>query len=589
MFIENFTKFLGYYGRGKNKSVLKYIILSFIAGGFEFLGVALVYPFILLLLNPQASYFGKLNLHFSPYYWGVIAVLLFLIKDVFMIWQIKVQTKFVQDWTLEIRNFYMGFFLYNSYKNTASIKNNDKIYVINFLIPNVLQNFILRIMNLFVNIIIVFAILGLLFWKFTLAAIVASIFSVITIAFQHIYFKNKMNYLSFKTAEKTKVLQEKLQEIVYNLKQVKISCLEDKFMNDFSSKQEELNNYTLESGFISGIPPYIIEFLIIVTLVLLLGIVSVFNKNNSEVLIASYAVMVAAIFRIAPALNRIQTSINGINLSRQYVKELNDYYEKFALNNLSFDKYDENLKFENLIRLENITFSYKNRPVIKNLSMEIKKGEFIGLVGLSGVGKTTLADIIMGLLPIDNGSIYIDDKKIENVPSLRKFIGYVPQKTVMLGKTFAENISWGADVCDMEKVKEVLCMTGMYDFIMNTYNDGLNAQPLINEDGLSQGQMQRLSISRALYKNPKLLILDEATSSLDVKNESEISSALQNLKGKLTIIAIAHRLSTLKTCDKLFFMSDGNIQDFGTFAELYARNKDFANLVDLSEINIDKE
>ncbi|MBQ6516263.1 ABC transporter ATP-binding protein [bacterium] len=589
MITENFIKFLKYFGKGKTKSIINYIILTFITGGFEFLGVALVYPFILLLLKPDASFINKIPFECSPYLIGLMAIALFLIKNIFMIWQIKIQTKFVQNWNYELKALFMEYFLYSDYKTSSSTSASDKLYIINFLIPTSLSNFVLRIMNLFVNAVIVAAILGLLFWKFTVSAVIATIFSIATVVFQHLYFKNKSKILSAKIAEQTKIFLQKLQDIVYNIKQVKISCLETKFLTDFNDKQKELNDLNLESGFISGIPPYIIETLIILTLVLLLGIMAILNKNNSEILVASYAVMVAAIFRIAPALNRVQSSLNGMNLSRQHVKRLINYYEKFNLNNMTFDTYRDCIKFEKNIRLENVTFAYNDKPVIKNLSAEIKKGEFIGIVGLSGAGKSTLADILMGLYPIQEGKIYLDNEEISDLSSLRRLIGYVPQKTVLLGKTFLENIYWGSSEYDTEKVKDSLKKAQMYDFITENYKDGLNASPVVNGEGLSLGQMQRLSIARALYKNPQLLILDEATSSLDVQTENEITQTLNTLKGSLTIISIAHRLSTLKSCDRLFFMTDGQIKDTGTFSELYDRNPDFAKLVDLSELNIEKE
>ena len=589
MITENFVKFLKYFGKGKESAIVKYVFLSLVAGGFEFLGVALVYPFILLLLKPGDVSFFKFSPHLPSYVYGVTAVLLFLIKDIYMIWQIKIQTKFVQNWNFELKTLFMEYFLYSDYKTSSQTSASDKLYIMNFLIQNSLSNFILRIMNLFVNAVIVAAILVLLFWKFTLAAIVAAAFSILAVAVQHSYFKNKLKFLSSKINEQTRIFQQKLQEIVYNIKQVKISCLEDKFTDDFKENQKELNNLYLESGFISGIPPYITESLIILTLILLLGVISFANKNNSEILVAYYAVIVAAIFRIAPALNRIQSSMTGINLSRQHVKQLLGYYEKFNLGNLVYDTYRDTISFKNNIRIENITFAYKENPVIKNLSAEIKKGEFIGIVGISGAGKSTLADILMGLYPLKEGKIYLDNEELSDVASLRRLIGYVPQKTVLLGKNFLENICWGAKESNEEKAKDALQKAQMYDFIINNYKDGLLASPVVNGEGLSLGQMQRLSIARAIYKNPQLLILDEATSSLDVQTENEITETLNTLKGKLTIIAIAHRLSTLKSCDRLLFMSDGKITDTGTFAELYDRNPDFAKLVDLSELNIEKE
>ena len=295
--------------------------------------------------------------------------------------------------------------------------------------------------------------------------------------------------------------------------------------------------------------------------------------------------MAAAIFRIAPALNRIQSSINGINVSSEYIKSLVIKYEELKLENVFLDASVSTATFNNSIGLKNIVFSYSdNKVIIDNLSMEIKKGEFIGIIGASGVGKSTLADILMGLLPLDSGEILVDDKLIKNT-SLRKLIGYVPQKTVLLGNTVADCITWGCDIVDEARIIDVLKKVRLYDFIVENYENGIYSEILVDSEGLSVGQMQRLSIARALYSNPQILILDEATSALDLETEHEVCKILNDLKGRTTIIAIAHRLSTLKSCDRLFYMKEGRIDDYGTFSELLEKNKDFENLIRISNFD----
>ena len=220
------------------------------------------------------------------------------------------------------------------------------------------------------------------------------------------------------------------------------------------------------------------------------------------------------------------------------------------------------------------------------MSFEIKKGDFIGIIGLSGAGKSTLADVLTGLLPINSGKILVDELELndKNFAQFRQLIGYVPQQINVLDKSFKENVAWGFEEVDDEKVIKALKDAQIFD-VVDSFPDGINSTVLVGSNGLSQGQKQRLAIARALYRNPEILILDEATSSLDVQVENEITEMLTQLSTKKTIISIAHRLSTLKACNKLIYMKDGQIVDIGTFEELSSHYPEFANLVNLSKIN----
>jgi len=246
------------------------------------------------------------------------------------------------------------------------------------------------------------------------------------------------------------------------------------------------------------------------------------------------------------------------------------------------------LEFKKSLILEGINFQYKeNKPVIKNLNLEIRAGEFIGIIGDSGAGKSTLAEIIMGLLPVDYGNITLDDIFINqrNFFSLRKIIGYVPQNINLVDGSFAKNVAWGIEEeeIDYKKVEIALKKAQLWEYV-ETFEEKSKAKVILGSNGLSQGQKQRLAIARALYRNPKILIFDEATSSLDLKTENEVTEMLKEFKGKKTIIAIAHRLSTLKMCDRIVYIKNGEIIDTGTFKELSALYKEIEYLIRISNI-----
>lgn len=596
MFVENFIKFIKYYGRGRKIKLLGFFILSLIAGFWEFLGIALIYPFILLIVKPENVIFTKYYSSFSAFFHvydvlinalilGFIVTLLFVAKNLFMIFSSYLQNKFINNWKLAIGKKFMHYYLFSPYKDLLSTSPSEKIYNLTFLVSQTLDGFVFRIINLVTNVAIVVMILILLFMNFFFAALVTTVFVIFSMSLQNKFFKKKVAEFSQRFLKVSAVNNEKTIENINNLKEIKILSAENYFYNEYLTSQRDFTKILFRNNFYASIPPYIIEILVVLSLFVLAGIISLQNIKNISWMIASYAIVVAAIFRIAPALNRIQSAINSINASRDFVKTMLIEYEKLDLDFVE-KKSDFDIKFNNCIKLKNIYFSYKKEPVIKDLSLEIKKGEFVGIIGLSGTGKSTLADIIMGLLPVDSGEMFVDDIQLnqENFSSLRKLIGYVPQQINILDGSFKRNVALGEPDADDERIIEVLKQAKIYDFV-SSFDEGINANVIIGSTGLSQGQKQRLAIARALYRNPEILIFDEATSSLDVETEDEITQMLKALKGKKTIIAIAHRLSTLKSCGRLIYLKNGEIVNTGTFKELSKKHADFEKLIKLSSLN----
>lgn len=601
MILENFTKFMKYYGEKRKLKLFGFFILSLVAGLFEFVGLALIYPFILLLITPEKVIHTRYYLNFSAFIHlhnvmintfilGVAVMILFIAKNLFMMVSMYLQNKFVSNWKLSICKKYMHYYLFSSYKDSISTTPAEKIYNLNLLVDQTMDGFVFRMMNLLTNATIVVMILALLFVKFPVPAFITFIFTIFCIIFQHKILRAKIKEISQKLFKIFALNNEKTVKVVHNIKEIKILSAEKYFYDDYVRSKADCTKVNFENGFCTTIPPYIMEILVVLALFILAGLISLQNGNNTSWVIASYAIVAAAIFRIAPALNRIQTSANMINASRGYVKIMILRHEESNFDSIEV-RTDLNIEFKNAISLENIWFSYKKDPVIKDLNLKINKGEFIGIIGASGAGKSTLADIIMGLFPVDSGRILVDELELnkDNFSALRKLIGYVPQQINVLDDSFKNNVAFGVEEKDIddEKVVESLKDAQLYDFV-NGFEKGINAKIIVGSTGLSQGQKQRLAIARALYRESEILILDEATSSLDVETEHEITKMLDSLKGEKTIIAIAHRLSTLKSCDRLIYLKEGQVVDTGSFNELAERHADFEKLIKLSSLGADE-
>src|SRR5574344_2017375 len=600
MQLENFTKFIKYYGKGQKKGLLGFSIISIIAGLLEFAGIALVYPFILFFIKPQVVYSNKYYLNFSQFLHvskpiscafilGIIVVGIFIVKNLFMMLSVYLQTKFAGNWKSVICKKYMNYFLHAPYKKIMRTSPASKIYLFNFLISQSLDLFVIRGINLATNLIIVLMILALLLVKFPLSAILTGAFVIFSMIFQTKILKKQLVESSKDLLLTSQKGNDQVIENISYLRDIKILSAENEFNIRYKAIQEDSINALVKNNFLNSVPPYIMEILIVTALLILAAIISIQNQNDASALVASYAVVVAAIFRISPALNRVQTSINAINGSRGLVKLMNTQYEiydglKLDENNFEIVKIPE---FEATIEFKNVSFSYENEKILKNINFEIKKGEFIGITGTSGAGKSTLANLISGILTPDEGEILLDGRPVteKDFYGFRKILGYVPQEIHMLDGSIKENICMrvAKEKINDEKVKQTIKQACLED-VVDKYKDGINAKVFVGENGLSQGQKQRIAIARAIYKNAKILLFDEATSSLDVETENKIVEILQKTKGEKTIISIAHRLSTLKNCDRLIFLKNGSIVDIGSFEELETKHEDFANLVNLSNL-----
>mgnify|MGYP003290024348 CR=1 FL=1 len=575
MILKYFHDFFVHF-REEKKAFIKFGCLSIIAGCLELFGVALTYPFTLKILSKNNTITGNYDIFFI----GISIVLLFLLKNIFMIYYVHLQALYTNKFEAKIKIKLIEFFLNSTYQVTSKIPLALRNKIFSFLIPTVINEFIFRLLNICVNIFVFLLISLCLLIKFPIATFCAIFSAIILITAQTYIYKpfvknisEKLNLLSLKE-------YQNYNEILIDLKSIKVSNNEKCFYNKIKTIIADYHKNYSQISFFKIVPPYITEPFIILVLFVLLAIISYQNINSTDKLISSFALIATAIFRLAPTISRLQVNINGINSTLPVITEFLSIYDTYKVADtipITNKKFQE---FNQSIELKNVSFAYDETPILNNINLKINKGEYIGIAGLSGAGKTTLADIIAGLYIPNKGEILIDDKPLKN--SLK--IGYIPQEFMLITGTIRENIAFGNNEIDDDRVIQALKQAQLYDFINKTCPKGIYEAPFTDSDGLSQGQKQRLAIARALYTNPDILIMDEATSSLDLKTEDKICEILENLKGDKTIIVIAHRLSTLKPADRIIFIKNGEITGNANFEELIKINPDFQELAMLSEL-----
>lgn len=384
-----------------------------------------------------------------------------------------------------------------------------------------------------------------------------------------------------------RILQS-LQQAFHNIKEVKVLGRQAFIRDEFNKPRRELARISTKISTLTNAPRLWVES-VIVTLVLLAVVAILAKGGNAGNILATLTLFAAATFRLIPSINRIIIAFNGIRQGSHALALIHHDLNAFRENR------DENasdgkvtLGLSDTLAMEKLSFKYpeSDRLVVENVDLVLRKGESLGLVGPSGSGKTTLADIALGLLAPTTGRVTVDGVDIATaMRAWRRQIGYVPQTIYITDDTLRRNIAFGLADRDIDddKVKYAVRLAQLEDLVRDLPN-GLDTP--LGERGvrLSGGQRQRVGIARALYRDPDVLILDEATSSLDSETEHEINNAIERLTGQKTLIIIAHRLSTVRKCSRLAYLSEGRLVDTGNFNELSARNVDFSRMVELARL-----
>ncbi len=578
--MKSIFKYFKCYQHYLQKRIYIFVFLNLLVAALDSFGVAFLIPSLSLIIpnSPQFSeqlfindiFYSTLNfLGLDKSFSGALIFLLILFSFKGVITFLALAYKsYLKAWLLKnMRQEILGAYSNMSYEKYIQKSTGHFVNIINSEL-NQFSSAFDSYTKFLTALMFVFAYLALSFttdWKFTLLSISAGLFL-------YLFFKKinkEVRKLSRTMVTSNRSLNHKFVQVIQSFKYLVSTNTIKNAQKGLSNTISYICELQLKVGYAMAITKSIREPFAVFVIVLLLFIQFTFISSHISATLVSLLLIYRTLNQIISIQLTWQSFTGAVGSIEHVEAELKD-----ATSNC-FNNKDLRIKdfsFNNSLSLKEVSFSYGNKKIIDNVSISIKKNSTVAFVGASGSGKTTLVDLLTLLLKPTRGDIYIDDISTTNIceESWRSNIALVTQEMAIFDDTVANNIVFAKSdgVLDLDRVKQAAADANAEDFIENLPD---KYETIVGDRGvlLSGGQRQRLFIARELYKRPELLILDEATSALDGASESLIKESINNLKGKVTVIIVAHRLSTIRDADCIYVLDKGKVVEQGSYKELY--------------------
>lgn len=561
-------------GKNQKKKCIGVLVLTLIGAILETIGISIILPFVQAIISIDKliknTLIQKIMDTFNMETGGQLIVFLsvcvisvYLLKNAYLIFLIYVRNIFQMTTQKELSMRMMNAYVNRPYEFYLNQNIGKLTQGINGDVVNcyLILNHILRIAAEGLTILLICS--YILYTDFIMAF---SIFISASLSFclVHVVFKKKLKKYGILQRKYESMLNQTLQHTFNGIKEIKVMHQSAFFENQFEKVYNKKNKALILQNVAIESPSYVIEA-ICASGVVIMVCIRMLTGMEAENFIPQLATFVVAAFRILPSVAKISGSCNAIMfglpcLDNVYVniQEVEEFERQYKEKN---EDAIGQKKFKDFLEIKNVTWTYPNseKEVLSNISIRINRGDAVALIGESGAGKTTLADIILGLFHPQKGKINMDGVDIFSMrEQWSKIIGYVPQSVFLMDDTLKKNIAFGIeeDSIDEDLVWSVIKQAQLEDVVLSL-PDGL--QTIVGEHGIrfSGGQRQRIAIARALYHEPSILVLDEATSALDNDTENAVMEAVDSLQGKKTLIIVAHRLSTIKNCNKIYEIKNG--------------------------------
>ena len=551
-----------------------------LSAGIDLIGVSAILPIVSLLSAPDvsAAINGNLILRMLSSWFNVsdvtrlsiialiFLIFVFLFKVLYSFLLTYANTKFTMSFNRRLREKLMRIYLAMPYEfhheNNSSTLIRKSTYDV-----DIFTNAVSGFLEFLVKLVTMLVIIVYLFISSYIATLIIggllSLFAFVVI----FVLKRRTKKLGAVIQELNSFNYKYLSQSFNGIKESKISNTEEFFVNTYSNNIMQINHYSLIRTMYSSIPGHSLEFIGVIGMVISLLVIIAIGDTKNYQIITTFSVFAYAVIKLLPCVTTVTTYINSFAFYSSSVDSIYHDLEDVKYLENKIEKYGkyEHLLFGNVVNINNVSFAYKDEPekqVVRDIAFNIPKNTSIAISGKSGAGKTTLVDIILGLLKPTKGTVYCDGVDINsNVRGWRDNISYVPQNIYLMDDTIRNNVVFGIDAknIDDRKVWEALDKAQLREYVEQSPK-GLDT--VIGERGirLSGGQRQRIGIARAFYRNTNIIVLDEATSALDYETEKNILDHISQYSKDHTLIIITHRLNTIESCDFIYKIEDGQIQ-----------------------------
>ena len=578
--------------KNEQKKLMRLFFVVLFMGLVELLGLTSILPFVAMLSDPSivennsilnsayqaSSIFGIENKKQFLFFSGVLTFILLVFSLFVKSLTTYLQINFTASTKYNIEKRIITGYLNQSYSWFLDRHSADLGKNILSEVNTVVQGGIRPMIDLIAGSMVAILVVILLIVVDPKLALIVGLILGSTYLIIYLLIRGYLNFIGEERLKANRWRFTMVTEAFGAIKEIKIGGMEQAYINRYAAPAKKLTKYEAIFSVLTQLPRFAIEAVSFGGLILIVLYLMAKSNNflNIVPIIALYAL---AGYRLIPLLQRIFISINALRYVSPPLNSLNEEFQQ--LKTLSLSENKEILQFKKEIKLNQVNFAYSNvqKQTLRNINIKIPMGSYTGIVGATGSGKTTLIDIILGLLEPQDGKLEVDDKIIDenNRRAWQRSIGYVPQQIFLTDDTIAANIALGLNLKDIDqnKVEKAAKISSLHEFIINDLP--LKYQSIVGERGvkLSGGQRQRIGRARALYHDPQVLIMDEATNALDNITEQTVMDTVFKLKRERTIILITHRLSSVKNCDNIILVEKGEIKQQGTFEKLSQANNYF--------------
>lgn len=590
---------------GRSFTLLVFNLIGlFLLSLMEMVGVAAILPIVNIAMGAEltgylaviSDIFGNPQRSDLVVYLGLVLVLAFVIKGVVALLFKRWSLKFTGYQQLATSTTILNHYMKDSYFNHKKSQPEETAYLISTYVVFAYRGFVGSIINFVGDFLSIIVLLIMILCVMPVPALIAFAYFGITIAVMQFFLRRGNAKYGEITARAGRDALRFLLDDIRGFREIRITNAHKAAIEQYREPAARSVKSDVNLSFLNDFPKYSLEVIFIVGIAGLLALVTATQGADG---LPSLMLFATACIRILPNATRMIASLGGIRANefaseevakvirsmspeeqRLQMVEFKDEIDPATIINSGIEPVD--------VQIDNLVYRYPDgdKDVLKDIQLDVPAGTSVAFVGGSGSGKTTLVDLILGLLTPTSGTISSQGKDIHtDLHSWYQKIGYVPQDPYLGNGTLREAVAFGIPAKHIDDDRVIYCLElAELMPVVETLEDGINTSIGENGNRLSGGQRQRVGIARAMYRNPSLLVMDEATSALDNETEHKITQTINRISKEITVIIVAHRLSTVRNVDQLVYLSQGRIANKGTFKEVQAANEEFANLVRLGQL-----